>query len=51
MSLYTRVFVALAGIAAAVVVLFALDMTVNSGRFVAHAIHQKSPECSGACHG
>lgn len=51
MSLYTRICIALFGISVGIVVLFAADMTINGGRFVAHAVHQKTPECSGACHG
>lgn len=51
MSLYSRICVALAGIAAGFVVLMAMDMTLNGGRFVAHSLHQRTPECSGSCHG
>jgi hypothetical protein len=51
MSLYTRICVALFGIAGGIVVLFAADMTLNSGRFAAHALHAKTPNCSGTCHG
>lgn len=51
MSLYTRICVALFGICAGIVVLFSLDMLFNSGRFAAHAVHAKTPECSGSCHG
>lgn len=51
MTLYTRICIALFGIAVGVVILFAVDMTLNSGRFVAHTLHNKEPQCSGACHG
>lgn len=51
MSLYTRICVALTGIAVGVIVLFAADMVLNSGRFVAHAFHDGHPGCSGSCHG
>jgi hypothetical protein len=51
MSLYSRISIGLFGIFAGIVVLFALDMTLNSGRFVAHAIHNDHPGCSGTCHG
>ena len=51
MSLYTKICVALFGIAAGIVVLFSVDMVLNSGRFVAHSLHTRTPECSGACHG
>lgn len=50
MSLFSRICVALFGISAGIVVLFSLDMVFNSGRFAAHAIHSKSPECSDSCH-
>lgn len=51
MSLYSRICIAIFGIAAGIVVLFAIDMTLNSGRFVAHTLHAKTPDCSGSCHG
>jgi hypothetical protein len=51
MSLYSRICIALAGIAGGIVVMFAADMTLNSGRFVAHALHAQTPDCSGSCHG
>lgn len=51
MSLYTRVCVALFGICGGIVVLFAADMLLNSGRFVAHTVHSRTPDCSGSCHG
>ena len=51
MSLYTRVCIALFGVAIGIVVLFAADMLLNSGRFVAHAVHSSNPGCSGTCHG
>ena len=51
MSLYTRICVALAGICGGIVVMFAVDMLFNSGRFVAHTLHAKTPDCSGSCHG
>lgn len=50
MSLYTKICVALFGICGGFVVLFAMDMTLNSGRFAAHALHAKTPECSRTCH-
>lgn len=51
MSLYTKICVGLAGICAGFVVLMAMDMTLNGGRFVAHTLHDRTPECSGPCHG
>lgn len=51
MSIYSRICIGLFGIAAGFVVLMAMDMTINSGRFVAHAIHQNHPGCSDTCHG
>jgi hypothetical protein len=51
MSIYSRISIGLFGIFAGILVLFALDMTLNSGRFVAHAIHNDHPGCSGTCHG
>ena len=51
MSLYTRLCVAVFGIAAGIVVLFSMDMVLNSGKFIAHSLHSRTPECSGACHG
>ena len=49
-SLYTKICIALFGISVGVVVVFAADMTLNSGRFVAHALHARTPECSNSCH-
>ena len=51
MTLYTKICISLAGIAAGVVVMFAIDMVFNSGKFIAHSLHTRTPECSGACHG
>ena len=51
MSLYSRICIGAFGIAAGIVILFAADMILNSGRFVAHAIHNDHPGCSGTCHG
>jgi hypothetical protein len=51
MSFYSRICIGLFGIFAGIVILFAMDMTLNSGRFVAHAIHNDHPGCSGTCHG
>lgn len=51
MNLYTKICVALFGICAGIVVLFAADMVLNSGRFLAHTVHTKSPKCSETCHG
>lgn len=51
MTLYTKTCIALFGVSIGVVVVFAADMVMNSGRFIAHAVHSKTPECSGACHG
>ena len=51
MSVYSRICVALAGIAAGVVVLFAADMLFNAGRFVSHTVHERTPNCSSGCHG
>ena len=51
MSLYSRICIALFGIAGGIVVLFAIDMTLNSGRFIARSLHAKTPDCSGSCHG
>jgi hypothetical protein len=51
MSLYTRICIALFGVAAGFIVLMAMDMVFNSGRFVAHTLHERTPECSGSCHG
>jgi len=51
MSLYSRICIGAFGIAAGIVILFSMDMILNSGRFVAHAIHNDHPGCSGTCHG
>lgn len=51
MSLYTKTCIALFGVSAGILVVFAADMTLNSGRFFAHAMHERTPECSGSCHG
>ena len=51
MTLTNRICVALSGICAGFVVLMAIDMTLFGGRFMAHAVHAKHPECSGTCHG
>jgi len=51
MNLYTKICLALFGVSVGIVVVFAADMTLNSGRFFAHAVHQRSPECSRECHG
>ena len=51
MTLYNRICIALCGITAGIVVIFAADMVLNGGRFVAHTVHAKHPDCSGTCHG
>lgn len=51
MTLYNRACIALFGIMAGVLVMFAADMVFNGGRFVAHTVHAKHPDCSGTCHG
>lgn len=51
MTLYTRLCLGFFGVSVGIVVLFAIDMTLLSGRFAAHALHRKTPECSGSCHG
>lgn len=51
MSLTNRICIGLTGIAFGIVVLFAADMIFNGGRFVAHTVHAKHPDCSGTCHG
>ena len=51
MSIYTRLCLALTGICFGLVVLMAMDMLFISGRFVAHALHDRAPNCSIGCHG
>ena len=50
MSLFNRVCIGLFGICAGVIVLLAMDMVFNSGRFLAHTVHDRTPECSRSCH-
>lgn len=50
MTIRMKLWVALLGISVGFVILFSLDMILNSGKFVAHAIHDQTPECSGSCH-
>lgn len=39
------------GISIGFVVFLAVDMTLNSGKFMAHALHTRLPGCSQGCHG
>lgn len=44
------IFYGLLGIAAGIVVLFALDMMAFHGMYVAHHLKQQQPICGAQCH-
>lgn len=45
-----RISIALMGISFGVLVVFAIDMLINQGRWMAHSVRTNHPNCGNTCH-